>query len=211
MKAATATVFVIDDDAGVRLALESLISSVGLRVACFASPAEFLRRRHTDSPSCLVLDVRLPGLSGLDLQRQLADTAYRIPIIFVTAHGDVSMAVQAMKGGAVEFLSKPFRDQELLDAIWHALDLDQAAKVRSAELDSVQSRVARLTQRQRQIMTFMLDGRLNKQIAAELELSENTVKVHRRRIMERMRAANFAELFHMIELLGWNRGLRQRS
>jgi FixJ family two-component response regulator len=207
---ATATVFVIDDDAGVRQALESLLGSVGLRVACFASPEEFLRQRHTDSPSCLVLDVRLPGLSGLDLQQELAGTSYRIPIIFITAHGDVPMAVRAMKGGAVEFLSKPFRDQDLLDAIWHALDLDRAAKVRSAELDSVQSRVARLTQRQRQIMTRMLDGRLNKQIAAELELSENTVKVHRRRIMKRMHAANFAELVHMIELLGGNRVVRHR-
>jgi FixJ family two-component response regulator len=211
VKTAAATVFVIDDDAGVRLALESLIGSVGLRVACFASPEEFLRQLHSDGPSCLVLDVRLPGLSGLDLQRELAGTPYRIPIIFITAHGDVPMAVRAMKGGAVEFLSKPFRDQDLLDAIWHALDLDRAAKVRSAELDSVQSRVARLTQRQRQIMTRMLDGRLNKQIAAELELSENTVKVHRRRIMERMRAANFAELVHMIELLGWKRGLHQSN
>jgi FixJ family two-component response regulator len=211
VKTATATVFVIDDDAGVRQALESLIGSVGLRVACFASPEEFLSQRHTDSPSCLVLDVRLPGLSGLDLQRELASTPYRIPIIFITAHGDVPMAVRAMKGGAVEFLPKPFRDQDLLDAIWYALDLDRAAKARSVELDSVQSRVARLTQRQRQIMLRMLDGRLNKQIAAELELSENTVKVHRRRIMERMRAANFAELVHMIELLGWNRGLRQRN
>jgi FixJ family two-component response regulator len=211
VKTATASVFVIDDDAGVRLALESLIGSVGLRAACFASPEEFLRQRHTDSPSCLVLDVRLPGLSGLDLQRELASKPYRIPIIFITAHGDVPMAVRAMKGGAVEFLSKPFRDQDLLDAIWHALDLDRAAKVHSAELDSVQTRVARLTQRQRQIMTRMLDGRLNKQIAAELELSENTVKVHRRRIMERMRAANFAELVHMIELLGWKRGLHQSN
>jgi FixJ family two-component response regulator len=209
VKTATATVFVIDDDAGVRLALESLIGSVGLRVACFASPEEFLRQWHTESPSCLILDVRLPGLSGLDLQRELSGTPDRIPIIFITAHGDVPMAVRAMKGGAVEFLSKPFRDQDLLDAIWHALDLDRAAKVRSAELDSVQSRVARLTQRQRQVMTRMLAGRLNKQIAAELELSENTVKVHRRRIMERMRAANFAELVHMIELLGRNRGLHQ--
>ena len=211
MKLVNATVFVIDDDAGVRLALESLIGSAGLRVACFASAEEFLRQRHTDSPSCLVLDVRLPGLSGLDLQLELAGIPYRIPIIFITAYSDVPMAVRAMKGGAIEFLPKPFRDQDLLDAIWHALDLDRAAKVRTAELDSVQSRVARLTQRQRQIMTRLLDGRLNKQIAAELELSENTVKVHRRRIMERMHAANFAELIHMIGLLGWKRGLHQSN
>jgi FixJ family two-component response regulator len=212
VKPANATVFVIDDDAGVRLALESLIGSVGLRVECFASPEEFLLRQgHTDSPSCLVLDVRLPGLSGLDLQRELARGPSRIPIIFITAHGDVPMAVRAMKGGAVEFLSKPFRDQDLLDAIWHALDLDRAANVRRAELDSVQSRVARLTERQREIMARMMEGKLNKQIAAELALSENTVKVHRRRIMERMRAGNFAELLHMIELLGWNRGLRQSN
>jgi FixJ family two-component response regulator len=209
VKPTNATVLVIDDDAGVRLALESLIGSVGLRVECFASPEEFLRQRHTDSPSCLVLDVRLPGLSGLDLQRELARGRYRIPIIFITAHGDILMAVRAMKGGAVEFLPKPFRDQDLLDAIWHALDLDRAANVRRTELDRVQSRVALLTQRQRQIMAHMVAGKLNKQIAAELALSENTVKVHRRRIMQRMRAANFAELVHMIDLLGWNRGLRQ--
>jgi FixJ family two-component response regulator len=211
VRTATATVFVIDDDVGVRLALQSLISSVGLRVACFASPEEFLLQRHTESPSCMVLDVRLPGLSGLDLQRELASAPYRIPIIFITAHGDVPMAVRAMKGGAVEFLSKPFRDQDLLDAIWHALDLDRAARVRSAEVDSVQSRVASLTQRQRQVMTCMLAGRLNKQIAAELELSENTVKVHRRRLMQTMGAGNFAELVHMIEPLSWNRGLRQSN
>jgi FixJ family two-component response regulator len=210
VKPTNATVLVIDDDAGVRLALESLIGSVGLRVECFASPEEFLRQRHTDSPSCLVLDVRLPGLSGLDLQRELARGRYRIPIIFITAHGDIPMAVRAMKGGAVEFLPKPFRDQDLLDAIWHALDLDRAANVRRTELDRVQSRVALLTQRQRQIMAHMVAGKLNKQIAAELALSENTVKVHRRRIMQRMRAANFAELVHMIDLLGWNRGLRSK-
>ena len=211
MKPANANVFVVDDDAGVRIALESLILSVGLGVECFASPEEFLRRSNIDSPSCLILDVRLPGLNGLDLQRELAGTTCPMPIIFITAHGDVPMAVRAMKGGAVEFLSKPFRDQDLLDAIWHALELDRAAKVRSAELDSVQDRLACLTQRQRQILTLILGGRLNKQIAAELALSENTVKVHRRRIMERMRAANFVELIRMIGLLGLKRELPQRN
>lgn len=211
MKPANATVFVVDDDADVRLSLEGLIGSAGLRVECFASPEEFLGRCRIDSPSCLVLDVRFPGLSGLDLQRDLARMPFQIPMIFLTAHGDIAMAVRAMKAGAVEFLSKPFRDQDLLDAVWQALDRDRVAKARRAELDGVHSRLARLTTRQRQIMGRLMAGKLNKQIAAELELSENTIKVHRRRIMERMRAANFAELLHMIELVGWTPGLRQSN
>jgi FixJ family two-component response regulator len=208
---ATATVFVVDDDVGVRLALDSLIASVGLRAVCFASAEEFIVQRQTDRPACLVLDVRMPGLSGLDLQRELAGTPNRIPIIFITAHADVPMAVAAMKGGAVEFLSKPFRDRDLLDAIGHALELDRAAKRHSAALDGVQNRAAHLTERQRQIITRMLDGRLNKQIAAELELSENTVKAHRRRIMKQMGAANFAELVRMIELLNSKCELHPRN
>lgn len=211
MKTAAAIVYVIDDDAGVRVALESLIGSAGLRVKCFASPVEFLRHRHTGEPSCLVLDVRLPGLSGLELQRELADTTYKRPIIFITAHAEVTLAVRALKAGAVEFLCKPFGDQELLDSVWHALELDEASRQRSAELHRVQSRVARLTQRQRQIVTCMLEGRLNKQIAAELALSENTVKVHRRRIMQRMHADSVAELIHMMALLGWSRGSSPRA
>jgi FixJ family two-component response regulator len=207
----TGHVFVVDDDAGIRRALASLIESVGLHVECFPSPEEFLRRHHTEIPSCLVLDVRLPGSSGLDLQRELARTHNSIPVIFITAHGDITMAVRAMKAGAVEFLPKPFSDQDLLDAIWQALDRDRAAKVYGAERAGVQNRLARLTVRQRQIMGRIVEGRLNKQIAAELDLSENTIKAHRRNIMERMRAANVAELVHMIELLGWNRGLRQSN
>jgi FixJ family two-component response regulator len=170
-------------------------------VECFASPQEFLRRRNRDGPSCLVLDVRMPGLSGLDLQRELARMGQAIPIVFISAHGDIPMAVRAMKAGAVEFLTKPFRDEDLLDAIRQALDRDQAARTRHAELAGVTSRYAQLTTRQRQIAAKIVDGRLNKQIAAELELSEHTIKIHRRRIMEKMGAANAASLVHLMEQL----------
>jgi FixJ family two-component response regulator len=202
VKAADSIVFVVDDDLSVREALASLIGSVGLRVECFASPEEFLRRRRSESPSCLVLDVRMPGLSGLDLQRELARAERPIPIIFITAHGDIPMAVRAMKAGAIEFLPKPFRDEDLLDAIRQALDRDESAKVRRAEVTGISGRHARLTARQRQIMVRIVEGKLNKQIAAELVLSENTIKVHRRRIMERMGASSLAELVHMVERLG---------
>ena len=201
MKSANPIVFVVDDDAAVREALASLIGSVSLRVECFASPGEFLRRHRSESPSCLVLDVRMPGLSGLDLQRKLARGEQHIPIIFISAHGDIPMAVGAMKAGAIEFLPKPFRDEDLLDAIRHALDRDEAAKTRRTEVLGIRSRQARLTARQRQIMSLIVEGRLNKQIAAKLGLSQNTIKVHRRRIMERMGAASVAELVHMIERL----------
>jgi FixJ family two-component response regulator len=201
VKPADPIVFVVDDDASVREAIASLIGSVALRVECFASPGEFLRRRKSDSPSCLVLDVRMPGASGLDLQRKLARTEQQIPIIFISAHGDIPMAVGAMKAGAIEFLPKPFRDEDLLDAIRQALDRDEAAKARRTEVFGIRSRHMRLTARQRQIMTLIVEGKLNKQIAAKLGLSENTIKVHRRRIMERMGAASVAELVHMIERL----------
>jgi FixJ family two-component response regulator len=201
MKPVAPIVFVVDDDASVREALASLIGSVALRVECFASPGEFLRRRKSDSPSCLVLDVRMPGSSGLDLQRKLARAEHQIPIIFISAHGDIPMAVGAMKAGAIEFLPKPFRDEDLLDAIRQALDRDEAAKARRTEVIGIRSRHMRLTARQRQIMTLIVEGKLNKQIAAKLGLSENTIKVHRRRIMERMGAASVAELVHMIERL----------
>lgn len=204
-------VFVIDDDVGILRALASLIESVGLHVECFSSPEEFLCRHDTDTPSCLVLDVRLPDYSGLDLQRKLAGKHRQIPIIFITAHGDIDMAVRAMKAGAIEFLVKPFNHQTLLDAICQALDRDRAAEAHGAQLAGVQSRVTRLTQRQRQILGRIVEGRLNKQIAAELELSENTIKVHRRHIMEKMKAANVAELVHLVELIGGNRGLRQSN
>jgi FixJ family two-component response regulator len=198
VKSVDPVVFVVDDDASVREALASLIGSVALRVECFASPGEFLRRRKSESPACLVLDVRMPGLSGLDLQRKLARGEHQIPIIFISAHGDIPMAVGAMKAGAIEFLPKPFREEDLLDAIRQALDRDKAAKARRTEILEIRTRHTRLTARQHQIMTLIVEGKLNKQIAAKLGLSENTIKVHRRRIMERMGAASVAELVHMI-------------
>ena len=194
-------VFVVDDDTAIREALASLVGSIGLRVECFASSQEFLRRRNVDSPSCLVLDVRMPGLSGFELQRELDRVQFSIPIIYITAHGDIPMAVQAMKAGAIDFLSKPFRDEDLLDAIRKALDRDAAFRARQAELSEIRSRIAQLTVRQRQIMTHVVAGKLNKQTAAELGVSENTIKVHRHRIMERMGAASLADLIHMIERL----------
>jgi FixJ family two-component response regulator len=201
VKASDSIVFVVDDDIAVREALAGLIESVGLRVECFAAPQEFLRRRKTENPSCLILDVRLPGASGLDLQRELARTDRQIPIIFITAHGDIPMAVRAMKAGAVEFLSKPFRDEDLLDAIRQALDRDHSEERRRAEVAGIKGKYARLTVRQLEVMARIIEGRLNKQIAAELELSENTVKVHRRRILERMGASNVVELVQMIARL----------
>jgi FixJ family two-component response regulator len=201
VKPSNSVVYVVDDDVSVREALASLIGSVSLNVECFASPQEFLRRRNSDGPSCLVLDVRMPGLSGLDLQRELVRTAQPIPIIFISGHGDIPMAVGAMKAGAIEFLAKPFRDEDLLDAIRQALERDQAARARRAELARIRGRYAQLTVRQRQIAKKIVEGRLNKQIAAELHLSENTIKVHRRRIMERMGAGNVATLVHLMEQL----------
>jgi FixJ family two-component response regulator len=202
MKVSKPIVFVVDDDTGVREALASLIGSVGLRVECFAAPAEFLRRRDSDCPSCLVLDVRMPGSSGFDLQRELERLERGIPIIYITAHGDIPMAVQAMKAGAIDFLSKPFRDEDLLDAIRKALERDAAFRARQTEVGAIRNRVAQLTTRQRQIMSRVVAGKLNKQTAAELGISENTIKVHRHRIMERMGATSLADLIHMLERLG---------
>jgi FixJ family two-component response regulator len=204
MKSANSIVLVVDDDASVREALANLIESAGLRVECFESAAEFLRRRPSESPACLVLDVRMPGLSGLDLQRMLARAQLQMPIIFISAHGDIPMVVRAVKAGAVDFLAKPFREEDLLDAISQALERDEAAKARRTELLEIRSRLARLTARQHQIMILIVGGKLNKQIAAELGLSQNTVKVHRRHIMETMAAAGIAELvhMHMIEQVG---------
>jgi FixJ family two-component response regulator len=195
-------VYVVDDDISVREAVASLIESVELNVECFATAREFLQRRSDEGSSCLVLDVRMPDLDGLDLQRHLARTGQPIPIIFITGHGDIPMAVKAMKAGAIEFLTKPFRDEDLLDAIREALDLDQAARARRAEIGRIKSRYTQLTLRQRQIMQPMIQGKLNKQIAAELHLSENTIKVHRRRILKRMGAANVAVLVRLVERLG---------
>jgi FixJ family two-component response regulator len=191
-------VFVVDDDPAVRQALASLIGSVDLRVECFASSGEFLRRHRGEGPACLVLDVRLPGLSGLDLQQQLSGGEDPIPIIFISGHGDIPMAVRAMKAGAFEFLPKPFRDEELLGAIRQALARDEAAKAQWSEISEMRSRHARLTARQRQILALIIEGKLNKQIAGELGLSENTVKVHRHRIMEKMGTSSVARLMHTI-------------
>jgi FixJ family two-component response regulator len=201
VKLADPVVFVVDDDASVREALANLIGSVALHVECFASPGEFLRRGRSDSPACLILDVRMPGLSGLEVQQQLAHAERKLPIIFISAHGDIPMAVRAMKEGAVEFLPKPFRDEDLLNAIREALDRDTHASAQRDEILGLRARFARLTPRQRQILGLIVEGRLNKQIAAQLGLSENTVKVHRHRIMQRMGAPNVVGLARMIERL----------
>jgi FixJ family two-component response regulator len=201
VKPSNAVVYVVDDDVSVREALASLIGSVSLNVECFASPQDFLRRRTRDAPSCLVLDVRMPGVSGLELQRELTRTEQAMPIIFISAHGDIQTAVGAMKAGAMEFLAKPFRDEDLLEAIRQALERDRAALGRREALASIRNRYEQLTARQRQIANKIVEGRLNKQIAAELHLSENTIKVHRRRIMERMGAGNVAILVRLMEQL----------
>lgn len=194
-------VFIVDDDASVRDALKSLIRSVGLRVELFGSAREFLQRGRPDVPSCLVLDVRLPGIGGLDLQRQLADANVQTPIIFITAHGDIPMSVRAMKAGAVEFLTKPFRDQDLLDAIQIALERDRARLQREAEIAVLRERFESLTLREREVAAMVVSGMPNKQIAGEIGITENTVKVHRSRAMEKMQAQSLADLVKMVERL----------
>jgi len=195
-------VYVIDDDASVRNALQSLIRSVGLQVELFATPREFLQRQRSDRASCLILDVRLPGKSGLDFQRELADAGIHIPIIFVTAHGDVPMSVRAMKAGAVEFLTKPFRDQDLLDAIQLALERDRARRERESEIAALRERLESLTAREREVLPLVVGGLLNKQIAAEIGTSEASVKVHRSQLMRKMGADSVADLVRMAEKLG---------
>ena len=197
-----AMVFVIDDDAPVRESLRNLIRSVGLRVELFASAQEFLRSKRPDVPSCLVLDVRLPGLSGLDLQRRTTEARIEIPIIFITGHGDIPMSVRAMKAGAVEFLTKPFRDQDLLDAIQQALERDRQARDQRAAIEELRSRFASLTPREREVMARVVAGLLNKQIGAELGTSETTVKIHRHQVMEKMGAGSLPELVRMADRLG---------
>ncbi len=196
------TVFVVDDDSAMREALTSLVRSVGLNVQAFASAHEFLDNpRQDDVPSCLVLDVRMPEVSGLDLQRELRLAGEMIPIVFITGHADVPTTVRAMKAGAIEFLPKPFREQDLLDGIRLALERSTVDRDERNELERIRTRTARLTRRERQVMTFLLTGLLNKQVAAQLGISEITVKIHRRRIMEKTMASSLVELATMMEKL----------
>lgn len=196
------TVFVVDDDLSIREALSSLIRSVGLRVETFPSAADFLQQPRPAGNACLVLDVRMPGLSGLDLQAEFARSGEPIPIIFITGHGDIPMAVRAMKAGAVEFLSKPFRDEDLLDAIRHALEQGRVARDEADELSELRSKYDSLTCREREVITFMIAGALNKQAAAELGVSEMTIKVHRHNIMRKMKVRSLPDLVRMMERLG---------
>ncbi len=202
MMDADALIFVVDDDAPMRESLTNLLRSVGLRVEAFASAQEFLRSTRPDVPGCLVLDVRLPGLSGLELQQRLAEVDMAMPIIFITGHGDIPMTVQAMKAGAVEFLTKPFRDQELLDAIHQAVARDRQAREQRAQNEALRRRYRTLTPRERDVMARVVAGLLNKQVAGELGTSEAAVKVHRQHVMAKMGAGSLAALVRMADRLG---------
>jgi len=204
MGSSNSIVFIVDDDASVREALGSLIRSVGWCVEAFASAQDFLGRERLNVAACLVLDVRLPDLSGLDVQRRLAEARDGLPIIFLTGHADVLMAVSAMKAGAAEFLTKPFREQDLLEAVTRALELDRAARLQRTELSAVGAKFETLTAREREVVERIVKGRLNKQVAADLGISEITVKVHRRHAMEKMAAGSLAELVSKIDRLGLN-------
>jgi len=200
-----AVVFIIDDDPSMRAALEDLVGSIGLQVRAFASPQEFLDSKRPDAPGCLVLDVRLPGMSGLTFQKELARAGSDLPIIFITGHGDIPMSVRAMKAGAVEFLTKPFHHQELLDAIHSAIERDTEIRRHAVVVTELRHRHATLTERERQIMKLVVSGRANKQIAAELDLSEITVKVHRQQVMRKMQATSLPDLVRMADRLDASR------
>ena len=195
-------VFVIDDDESVRRALRRLIHSIGLQVELFGSAQEFLQRPRPDVPSCMILDVRLPGISGLDFQRRLAEAKIHIPIVFITGHGDIPMTVRAMKAGAVEFLPKPFHDQDLIDAIHQALERDCVRRQQEAEIATLRERFESLTPREREVLPWVISGLLNKQIAAEIGTAEATVKVHRSQLMHKMGAESLADLVRMAEKIG---------
>jgi FixJ family two-component response regulator len=197
-----ATVFVVDDDAAVREAIGNLIRSVGLRGLLFESARDFLATEKSDAPACLILDVRMPGLSGLDCQRRLAEAGFHIPIIFMTGHGDIPMSVHAMKAGAFEFLTKPFRDQELLDAVHEAIERDRVRRTEERGASELRERFNLLTTREREVMTWVVSGLLNKQIAGEIGTSEITVKVHRSHMMQKMKADSVADLVRMASRLG---------
>jgi len=199
--AAVPTVFIIDDDRGMRQAIQDLVESVGLRAESFPTGEEFLRMRPAGRPGCLVLDVRLPQMSGLDFQHRLVETGMQIPIIFITAHGDIPMSVRALKSGAVEFLTKPFRDQDLLDAIQQALQRDRAAQEQQAEIHDLQERYGELTAREQQVMALVVSGMQNKQIASEIGASEATVKIHRGNVMRKMQAGSVVDLVRMADKL----------
>jgi FixJ family two-component response regulator len=202
MTEASSVVLVVDDDPSARRAIKRLAQSIGLQVELFGSAQEFLRSERPNAPSCLVLEIRLPGISGLDLQRELADTNIHIPIIFITAHGDIPMTVRAMKAGAVEFLTKPFRDQDLLDAIHVALERDRAQRQREAEIAVLRNRLESLTPREREVLPWVVSGLLSKHIADAIGASEAAVKVHRSQLMRKMGARSLADLVRMAEKIG---------